>query len=123
MCIQGCILGGRWLQIGALVYLYRPLKMKRRSLHPHNAHQIVTLVVVVHGTLQRCVLVVKQRLKLEAIVLFLSLNAPLEQEVAIQVFVANRWRGILDITFRKPGFVTMTRLQHTSCQMSASCLP
>ena len=80
----------------------------------------MTLVVVVHGTLQRCVLVVKQRLKLEAIVLFLSLNAPLEQEVAIQVFVANRWRGILDITFRKPGFVTMTRLQHTSCQMSAT---
>ena len=32
MCIQGCILGDRWLQIGALVYLYRPLKMKRRSL-------------------------------------------------------------------------------------------
>ena len=32
ICIQGCILGGRWLQIGALVYLYRSLKMKRRSL-------------------------------------------------------------------------------------------
>ena len=51
---------------------------------------------------------------------FLSLNAPLEQEVAVKVFVANPWRCILAITFRKPGFVTMTRLQHISCQRPAT---
>jgi hypothetical protein len=88
------------------------------GLHPDDAHQVVTPVVVIHGTVQGCVLVVEQHLKLEPIVLFLSLNAPLEQvqEVAIEVFVANHWRCILDITFRKPGFGTMAGLQHNSCQ-------
>ena len=79
------------------------------GLHPDNAHQIVTLVVVFHGTLKRSVLVVEQRLKLEPIVLLLSMNAPLEQEIAIEVFVGNHWRRILDIMFRKPSFVTMAR--------------
>ena len=92
------------------------------GLHPDDAHQVATPVVVhvIHRTVQGYVLVVEQRLKLEPNVLFLSLNAPLEQEVAIKVFVANPWRCILDITFRKPGFVTMTRLQHTSCQRPAT---
>ena len=89
------------------------------GLHPDNAHQIVTLVVVPHGALQRCVLVVEQRPKLGQIVPLLSLNAPLEQEIANDVFVGNHRRRILD-TFRKPGFFTMARLQHTSCQRPAT---
>jgi hypothetical protein len=90
------------------------------GLHPDDAHQVVRPVVVIHGTVQGCVFVVEQRLKLEPVVLSVSLNAPLEQEVAIEVFVASHWRCILDITFRKPGFFTVTRLQHTSCQRPAT---
>ena len=77
-------------------------------------------MVVIHGTVQGCAFVVGQRPKLGPVALPLSLNAPLEQGVAIEVFVANHWRCTLDITFRKPGFSTVARLQHTSCQRPAT---
>ena len=57
---------------------------------------------------------------MEPIVLFLSLDASSDREVAIDIFLANLWRCILDITFRKAGLGTMARLHHTSCQGPAT---